>query len=160
MIINFQDTGSNNWQSMANRTERLHFKYKATQLFDLVADVERYPEFLPWVIAARIRRHQDQTLWVDMTMGTGFLRKTFSTIALLDRPHRIDISSHDPLFERFEQKWRFQPAADGGTNLEYQADFRFRSGLLQRLIGASFSDRAAAMIEAYRQRARLLYGVP
>jgi coenzyme Q-binding protein COQ10 len=93
-------------------------------------------------------------------MGTGFIRKRFSTIALLDRPHRIDISSHDPLFECFEQKWRFQPAAYGGTNIEYHADFSFRSGLLQRFIGTSFSDRAASMIEAYRQRARLLYGAP
>jgi coenzyme Q-binding protein COQ10 len=144
---------------MAKRTERAHVKYTAAQVFDLVADIERYPDFLPWVIAAGIRRRQGLVLWVDMTMGMGFLRKTFSTIAELDRPHRIDISSHDPLFERFEQKWRFQPAADGGTNVEYEVDFRFRSGLLQRLIGSSFADRAGAMIDAFRHRARRLYGV-
>jgi len=133
--------------------------YTAAQLFDLVADVERYPEFLPWVIAARIRRREGQTLWVDMTMGTRLLRKQFATIALLDRPRRIDISSHDALFDRFEQNWRFHSAAKGGTNVEYQVDFRFRSLLLQRLIGAPFADRSAAMIKAYRQRARQLYGV-
>ena len=92
---------------MVNRTERVHLKYTAAQLFDLVADVERYPEFLPWVIAARIYRSHGQTLWVDMTIAKGFIRKRFSTIALLDRPHRITINSHDPLFERFEQKWIF-----------------------------------------------------
>jgi coenzyme Q-binding protein COQ10 len=92
-------------------------------------------------------------------MGTRLLRKQFSTIALLERPRRIDISSHDPLFDRFEQNWRFQSAAMGGTNVEYHVDFRFRSLLLQRLIGATFADRCAAMIEAYRQRARRLYGV-
>ena len=89
---------------MAHRTESAHLKYTVAQVFDLVADVECYPNFLPWVIAARICRRQDETLWVDMTIGMGFLRKQFSTIAFLDRPHRIDITSHDPLFERFEQK--------------------------------------------------------
>lgn len=143
---------------MVNRTERVHLKYTAAQLFDLVADVERYPEFLPWVIAARIYRRHEQTLWVDMTIAKGFIRKRFSTIALLDRPHRITINSHDPLFERFEQKWIFQSAVNGGTNIEYQVDFKFRSGLLQRVIGPSFSDRAAVMIQAFSLRARRLYG--
>lgn len=143
---------------MANHTERLHLAHTATQLFDLVADVERYPEFLPWVSAARIRRRRDQTIWVDMTIGTSFLRKRFSTVALLDRPHRIDISSHDRLFERFEQRWNFEPGPEGGTNIEYQVDFRFRSRLLQTLIGASFADQTRGMVAAFRHRARQLYG--
>lgn len=88
---------------MTVHTKRLHLNYTPTQLFDLVADVERYPQFLPGVAAARISRRKDQTIWVDMTIGTSFLRKRFTTVALLDRPHRIDISSHDPLFEHFQQ---------------------------------------------------------
>lgn len=138
-------------------TERLHLKFTPTQLFDLVADVEHYPDFLPWVIAARIRRHDDQTLWVDMTMGTRFVRKRFSTTARLDRPHWINISSHDAMFERFEQKWTFQPATEGGANIEYQVDFRFRSRLLQTLIGGAFASRSTAMIDAFRHRALRLY---
>jgi coenzyme Q-binding protein COQ10 len=145
---------------VAHSHKRLHLKYSVRQLFDLVADVERYPDFLPWVIAARIRRREDQVLWVDMTIGTRFLRKQFFTVALLERPHRIDIKSYDPLFERFEQKWNFESATEGGTNIEYHVDFKFRSRLLQTLIGASFADRAMAMMEAYRHRARRLYEVP
>jgi len=141
-----------------SHTERLHLKFTPTQLFDLVADVEHYPDFLPWVIAARILRRDDQTLWVDMTMGTRFVRRRFSTTARLDRPHRINISSHDSMFERFEQKWTFQTATEGGTNIEYQVDFRFRSRLLQTLIGASFADRTTTMMDAFRHRARRLYG--
>jgi coenzyme Q-binding protein COQ10 len=140
-----------------SHTERLHLKFTPTELFDLVADVERYPDFLPWVIAARIRRRDDQIIWVDMTMGTKFVRRRFSTTARLDRPHRISISSHDPMFERFEQKWTFQLAAEGGTNIEYQVDFRFRSRLLQTLIGASFAGRTETMMDAFRHRARRLY---
>ena len=60
-------------------------------------------------------------------MGTSFLRKQFTTKALLDRPHRVEINSYDPMFERFEQIWTFEPAAEGGTNIEYRVDIRFKS---------------------------------
>ena len=140
------------------RIERTHVNHTPAQLFDLVADVERFPEFLPWVVAAHVRRRDAQTLWTDMTMGTRFIRRQFSTVAHLDRPHRIDISSHDPMFERFEQKWTFEPDSKGGTTVEYRVDFKFRSRVLQRLIGASFSDRAVEMIHAFRHRARVIYG--
>lgn len=140
--------------------KRLHLKYSVQQLFNLVVDVDSYPDFLPWVIAARIRRRENQTVWVDLTIGTGFLRKSFSTVAQLEPPHRIDIKSYDALFERFEQKWNFESATEGGTNIGYYVDFKFRSRLLQTLIGASFADRATTMVEAYRRRARQLYEVP
>jgi coenzyme Q-binding protein COQ10 len=74
------------------------------QLFDLVADVARYPEFVPWVAAVEVPRDEGQSLWVDMTIGTSLLRRKFSIVAHLDPPHHIDISSRDPLFERFEQR--------------------------------------------------------
>ncbi len=140
------------------RVERAHSPYTATQLFDLVADVERYPQFLPWMLGARITRRHERTVWVEMTMGTRLLRRTFSSTGKLDRPHRIDITSHDPMFERFQQAWTFEPAGGGGTNVEYRVDFRFRSGLLQGLLGGSLADRAPAMMRAFQHRARLLYG--
>ncbi len=145
---------------MTSRTERVHLEYTATQLFDLIADVERYPEFLPWVLAARIRRREDQTIWVDMTLGTRFLNRRVSTVGLLERPHRITITSHDPMLERFEQRWTLESAPDGGADVEYQVEFRFRSRLLQALIGGSFADRAKAMAQAFGRRARRLYGPP
>ncbi len=128
-------------------------------MFYLVADVERYPQFLPWVIEARIRRRQDHTILVDMTMAVGPLRKRFSTVGLLHRPHRIEIASHDPLFDRFEQRWIFEPATNGGTNVEYHVDFKFRSRVLQMLIAKSFTDRAMTMMSAFERQARRLYGV-
>src|SRR5208282_2726581 len=140
-------------------TERQHLAYTAPQLFDLVADVERYPEFLPWVIEAHIRQRKDSTMLVDMTIGAGPLRKRFSTAAVLHRPHRIDISSHDPLFDRFEQRWTFEPAADGGTNVEYHVDFKFRSRVLQMLTAKSLADRAMTMMSAFERQAHRLYGV-
>ena len=78
--VNVKNVASISRQVMTSRTEHVHLKYTATQLFDLIADVERYPEFLPWVLAARIRRREGQTIWVDMTLGTRFLRRRFSTV--------------------------------------------------------------------------------
>jgi len=145
---------------MAGHTERLHLPYSRQQLFDLVADVERYPEFAPWVVGAKIRRREGQSIWVDMLLGTRLFNKRFSTVARLDRPHRIDIRSGDPLLEYFEENWTFEPAAQGGTVVTYHVDFRFRSRALQALIGASLAERAAAMAGAFRHRARQLYGAP
>jgi len=140
------------------RIERAHSRHSASQLFDLVADIERYPQFLPWVISARITRRDDRTVWVTMVMGTRLLRRQFSTIATLQRPHRIDITSRDPMFERFDQRWIFTAGAEGGTDIEYRTDFKFRSALLQALIGGSFAERAPAMMQAFKRRARQLYG--
>lgn len=139
---------------------RQHLPYTAPQLFDLVADIERYPEFMPWVIELRARERKDHTILVDMTVGTGPLRKQFSTSAVLHRPHRIDITSRDPMFDRFEQRWTFEPAPDGCTNVEYHVAFRFRSRVLQMLMGTSFADQAAATISAFRHRAKQLYEMP
>ena len=141
-------------------TERQHLRYNAPQLFDLVADVERYPEFLPWVIETRIRERKDRTIFVDMTIGAGPLRKRFSTAGVLDRPHWIDISSSDPLFDRFEQRWTFSQAAEVGTSVEYHVDFEFRSRALQTLTRAAFAGLAAATVSAFNRRALQVYGVP
>src|SRR5260370_37529304 len=116
---------------MTSYTERLHPKLTVQQLFDLVADVGCYPEFVPWVVAVQIRRHEGQSLWVGMTIGTSLLRRRFSTVAHLDRPRRIDIRSLDPLFERFEQRWTFAPASDGGSIVDHCLDLQFRSRLVQ-----------------------------
>ena len=143
---------------MSAYAERQHLPYAAAQLFDLVADVERYPEFMPWVIEARVRRRRGHTIMVDMTVGTGPLRKQFSTVATLNRPHRIDIISADSIFNRFEQRWTFAPAAGGGSDVEYHVVFEFRSRLLQALMGALFSDQAVATMSAFKRRAHQLYG--
>ena len=143
---------------MTAYTQRQHLKYTAPQLFDLVADVERYPEFMPWVTDSRIRRRYDHTILVDMTIAAGPLRKRFSAAGVLHRPHRIDINSSDAMFDRFVQCWTFEPVAEGGTNVEYRVDFEFRSRLLQLVMEAAFADRAAATMAAYKRRAQQLYG--
>jgi coenzyme Q-binding protein COQ10 len=143
---------------MSTYTERQYLPYAAPQLFDLVADVERYPEFLPWVIESRIRRRTDHMILVDMTIVSGPLCKRFTSTGVLHRPHWIDISIGDALFDRFEQRWSFQPSARGGTKINFCTDFKFRSHVLQMLMAASFADRTAATISAFKRRANWLYG--
>jgi coenzyme Q-binding protein COQ10 len=143
---------------MPRLSERRQLPYPPQELFDLVADVEKYPEFLPSVADATIRRRDGNTVWVDMVVGTSLLRKRFASKAVLERPTRIDISSRDMLFERYDQHWSFTPAADGGTVIEFRVDFVFRSRLLQLLMGAALEESAAAMLSAFSRRARRMCG--
>lgn len=145
---------------MATYTRRVELNYTPAQLFDLVVDVERYPEFIPWVIAIRLRRRAGDKMWTDFTVGVGPLCKRFSTVAVLERPHRVAISSHDSMFERFEQRWVFESLTKTTTRAEYRVDFRFKSFLLQALMDLSFPERADAIVAAYVRRARHLYGAP
>jgi len=144
---------------MASYAKRVHVKYSASQMFDLVADIDRYPQFVPWIVAAHIRRREGDRIFVDMTIGTNLLRKNFSTVAALDAPHRIDVTSTDPLVERFEQHWAFAPDPQGGSIVDYRIDFKFRSRLLQMVVGGALGERASAMVEAFQVRARRLYGM-
>lgn len=143
---------------MPRFSERRHLPYPPQELFDLVADVEKYPEFLPSVATAKVRRRDGNTVWVDMVVGTRFLRKRFASKAVLERPARIDISSPDLLFERYDQHWTFTPAADGGTVIDFRVDFVFRSRLLQLIMGTYLEDAAKAMVSAFSRRARRMYG--
>jgi Polyketide cyclase / dehydrase and lipid transport len=93
-----------------------------------------------------------------LTIGTGPLRKRFSTVGVLSPPSRIDVSSDDPLFERFEQTWTFEPVPEGGTIVEYHVDFEFRSRPLQLLMGGMFADQIDRTAAAFRRRARQLLG--
>ena len=138
-------------------TARQHLKYPAPQLFDLVADVERYPEFLPWIVESRIRRRRDHTIFVDMTIRLGPLHKRFSSVGVFDRPKRIDISSSDAIFDRFAERWTFMATADAGTDVGYHVDVQLRSRVLQMLMSASFAQRAAATMAAFKRRAQKLY---
>jgi coenzyme Q-binding protein COQ10 len=138
--------------------EKHHSRYTPAQLFDLVVDVDQYPNFLPWVITARVTARRDRMMWVAMTMGTSLLHKHFTTKAFLDKPHRVEINSYDPMFECFDQVWTFKPAAEGGTSIEYRVDIRFKSQIMQVLLGVSFAERANTMVKAYMRRAQYLYG--
>ncbi len=138
--------------------ERQHVRYTPEQMFDLVADVERYPSYLPWLQESHIRRREGDRLWVEMTVGAGPINRSFTTAARLDRPKRIEIVGDDPMFERFEQIWTFEPAEEGGSFVACHLDVQFRSSFLHALMASHFAEMAATLMAAFRHRARALYG--
>ena len=149
---------------MPTHAEERHSPFTPDQLFDLVADIERYPEFLPWCVAARVRRREGKTVWADLIIGFKMFRERFTSKVTMDRPaHRIDVAYTDGPFRYLNNHWLFKPAPDGGTLIDFYVDFEFRSIMLQKIIGALFGEAVKRMVAAFEHRAEQLYdpqGVP
>jgi len=134
------------------------------QMFDLVADVERYPEFLPLcnglVVRSRKERDGKVLLVADMTVGYKAIRETFSTQVLLNRAERvIDVKYIDGPFKYLDNRWRFEPTESGGCSVDFFIDYEFKSRILGALMGSMF-DRAFRMFtEAFEKRADSIYAV-
>jgi coenzyme Q-binding protein COQ10 len=145
---------------MPTHAEHRRLPYRADQLFDLVADVERYPEFLPWCTGARIRERKDNVIIADLLIGFRMFRERFTSKVTLIRPDRIDVSYSEGPFRYLDNHWSFEPQADGGCVIDFYVDFEFRSRLLQGLIGVLFNEAVRRMVAAFEGRAKQLYGAP
>jgi coenzyme Q-binding protein COQ10 len=145
---------------MPTHAERRHLPYRADQLFDLVADIARYPEFLPWCTGARIRDRQGDVITADLMIGFRMVRERFISRVTLLRPDRIDVAYSEGPFRYLDNHWRFEPQPDGSTIIDFDVDFEFRSRMLQRLIGLLFNEAVRRMVGAFETRARQLYGAP
>ena len=146
-----------NIRGMPAHSQRAYLPYSVEQLFDLVADVERYPEFLPWMPSCRIVERGPDSVSVEMLLELGPLQQRFHSRAVLERPKRIDISSSDSPFESFTQTWQFIP--DGGhAVVEYLCDFTLRSHFLEAIVSPLMDEAIRATVEAFEQRARQVYG--
>ncbi len=143
---------------MPTHAEQRRLPYTPEQLFDLVADVERYPEFLPWALACRVRSREGDTLYADLVIGFKMVRERFTSKVVLDRPRRVDVTYTQGPFKYLNNHWIFNPTEDGGTVIDFYIDFEFRSRLLQKLMGALFNEAVRLMVSAFERRARQLYG--
>ncbi len=129
------------------------------QLFDLVADVERYPEFLPWWRAARIERWDGDAYYTDQVIGfRGFVGERFRSKTVLDRPTRIDVASHGGPFRRFDIRWTFEPAPSAGCRVGILVDVEPRPKLVQGLLTLLFVNAMRRVVGAFERRARQIYG--
>ncbi len=132
------------------------------QMFDLVADVERYPEFLPLCEALTVRSRKERDgktlLIADMTVGYKAIRETFTTQVLLNKAERaIDVKYIDGPFKYLDNRWRFQPSENGGSVIDFFIDYEFKSRILGALMGSMF-DRAFRMFtDAFETRANKIY---
>ncbi|OLP60056.1 ubiquinone-binding protein [Xaviernesmea oryzae] len=135
------------------------------QMFDLVADVERYPQFLPLceALAVRSRKERDgkELLIADMTVGYKAIRETFTTQVLLNRAeHAIDTKYIDGPFRYLDNRWRFEPTADGGCTVSFFIDYEFKNRILGALMGSMFDRAFRLFAEAFEKRADAIYTKP
>jgi len=132
--------------------------YTPAQMFDLVADIEAYPQFLPWCRAARILHRQGDSVRAELVIGFKGVTERYVSRVLFDRTRmKIDVEYERGPFKYLKNKWNFSEAPEG-CRVEFEIDFEFRSRLLQMLIGAVFTEAVRRMTQAFRQRADSLYG--
>ena len=127
------------------------------QLFDIAADVERYPEFVPWCAAARITRKEGGVYYTDQVMRLAVLRQRFLTKTVMDRPTRIDVTSDDPVFREFHIAWTFDPAPGDRCDVSLSVRFELRDPTIQRLMALFIPGMPKRLVAAFEQRARHLY---
>ena len=150
---------------MPSHSETQLSPYNTQQLFDLVADIERYPEFLPWCRAARVLERREGELLGELVISFSHMTESYVSRVQLQRPSApdqpgvIDVTMVRGPFEYLTNHWRFTPA-EGGSEIDFKVDFKFRSRILEKLIGALFGKATAKMVGAFKQRAEALYGKP
>ena len=149
---------------MPTHAEQRVIAYTPAQIYELVADVERYPEFLPWCLAARVRRrHREdgaELIVADLVIGFRMIRERFTSHVRLDEAGRkIHVTYAEGPFKRMNNHWAFMDHPDGCL-IDFHVDFEFRSKLLQMLMEALFHEAVRRMVGAFEARAKDLYGAP
>ncbi|OHC83645.1 MAG: ubiquinone-binding protein [Rhodospirillales bacterium RIFCSPLOWO2_12_FULL_67_15] len=142
---------------MPTHAEKRRLPYTPEQMFELVADVEKYPEFLPWCVATRVKSRHGDTITADMVIGYKVFRERFTSIARLDRAAmRIDIAYQEGPFRFLNNHWVFERAPNGCV-IDFYIDFEFSSHLLEKAITVVFNRAVSVMVEAFERRAKAMY---
>jgi coenzyme Q-binding protein COQ10 len=138
--------------------ETRHLRWSAEQMFDLVADVARYDEFLPWVVGVRVKSDSETEMIADLLVGFKALREKFTSKVLKQRPHAIEVLYLDGPMKDLDNRWIFTPADDGGCDIVFEVKFTFRNRLFEALAGQYFDRAFRKMVAAFETRAEELYG--
>ncbi|MVO14427.1 type II toxin-antitoxin system RatA family toxin [Parasedimentitalea huanghaiensis] len=148
---------------MPTHSETRQLPFSAQQMFDLVADVAEYPNFLPWCAAARIRNTSHfqgmVVLEADLVISFKVFRERFgSRVTLFSEERKIDTEYLDGPFRYMKSSWAFTEAEDGGCEVEFFVDFEFKNAILQGIIGVVFNEAMQRIVRAFERRAVQLYG--
>ena len=138
--------------------ETRRLPYSAEQMFDLVADVGRYAEFLPWVVATRVRSNNDAEMVADMVVGFKSLRESFTSRVKKDRPREIDVHYVDGPLSDLDNVWTFRAIDDHTCEIDFLVEFRFKNRVFEKLAGQYFDRAFRKMVQAFEERAAQLYG--
>ena len=145
---------------MTVHAERRVIRHSPQDLYDLVADVRSYPQFLPWCMAARVRHEDESQLAADLIIGFQMFRERFTSyVDLKPENLEIDVKYAEGPFKYLSNRWRFLPHPDG-CEIDFYVDFEFNSRLLQSVIERLFTEAVRRMVEAFEDRADELYGRP
>jgi coenzyme Q-binding protein COQ10 len=147
---------------MKVHSEQKILPFKPDEIFELVGDVAKYPEFLPWCTGARIREKQTtstgETMIADLMIGFKMVREKFTSRVTLDRPsRRIDVNYLQGPFKTLKNHWTFSATQNGHCQIDFHLEFEFSSVLLQKLIGVLFHEAVRRMVAAFEARAYQLY---
>jgi coenzyme Q-binding protein COQ10 len=149
---------------MPQFSTRRRVEHSAAEMFDLVADGERYPEFVPLCSNLRIRSRTDKgegitVLVADMTVAYKLIRQTFTSRVTLDRPNlKILVEYVDGPFRRMQNRWAFHPAGETACDVEFFINYEFKSRTLGMLMGTLFDTVFRRMASAFERRADRVYG--
>ena len=142
---------------MTSHHEKRIVPYTPDQLFDLVADVKKYPEFLPWCVGARIRSKEERLVIADLMIGYKFVRERFTSKVILDRKNKvIETEFADGPFKFLNNRWDFAEDAEGCL-IDFNVEFEFKSTFLQKIIVVLFNEAVERMVGAFEERANALY---
>ena len=143
---------------MPSIRETRRLPYSAEQMFDLVADVDRYPEFLPWVVATRVKHDSDTNMTADMLVGFKALREKFTSNVEKRRPDELRVHYVDGPLRDLDNHWTFSALGEDECQIEFSVDFAFKNRMFEALAG-QYIDRAfRKMVAAFEERAADLYG--
>ncbi len=143
---------------MPKHSETRRLPYTPEQMFDMVADVRRYPEFLPWVSAMRVRKDTPEETLADMIVGFKGLRETFTSKVTKQHPETIRVEYIEGPLKYLNNDWRFRPDGEGGCLVDFSVDFAFKNRMFEMLAGQVFGVALRRMIGAFEERAAKLYG--
>ena len=142
--------------AVIHETRRL--PWSAEQMFDLVADVGRYAEFLPWVVATRVRSDNETEMVADMLVGFSALREKFTSRVEKSRPGEIRVHYIDGPMKDLDNRWQFRALGPHECEIDFQVEFAFRNPLFQKLAGQYLDKAFRKMVAAFETRAAQLYG--
>jgi coenzyme Q-binding protein COQ10 len=141
---------------LPTHAERRFLPYSPQALYDLVADVQRYPEFLPWCTGCRISSRKGNVITADLVIGFKMIRERFTSRVTLSAGERIDVEYTSGPLRYLNNHWVFEPAP-GGTVIDFYVDFEFKSRIFQRVAGLVFNEAVGRMVNAFEARARAVY---
>jgi len=144
---------------LSHEVQRM-FSYRPEQLFDIAADVECYPEYLPGFFAARIIKCEGDVYCTEQVVGFGVFRKRITTRTELWRPERITVTSTDRQFRNFEMSWRFDPLPGNQCRISLRVDLELRSRLAQDFFRRTITRLAEPIMSAFAARADRFHGSP